>query len=257
MESAARVFAGELCRSDLSMKGDDGDSAAWVVTPCGAWCRLLFIAGALTEVRESGDMLHCRVADPTGTFVLTLGGRTSSLATAILGLPVPSFVSVSGRAQMYRKDKEVAISIRPEHIQSIDRQVRDQWVVTTAEATLCRLEQMFSAMKGTCSDDRVMVALRHYTPTPGQIAELARMAEDAVQRVKPSAITPAREEGDTRQQVMKIIGEHQGPRGIAVEDVIAKAGEEGISQAEVLAAIESLIVEDECYQPQKGYVRPL
>jgi DNA replicative helicase MCM subunit Mcm2 (Cdc46/Mcm family) len=116
---------------------------------------------------------------------------------------------------------------------------------------------MFSAMKGTCSDERVMVALRHYTPTSERVAELARMAEDAVQRVKPSDTTPVRELGDTRQLVMEIIREHQAPRGIAVEDVITKAGEKGISQGDVLAAIEALIVEDECYQPQKGYVRPL
>jgi hypothetical protein len=30
-----------------------------------------------------------------------------------------------------------------------------------------------------------------------------------------------------------------------------------ISREAVLAAIESLIVEDECYQPQKGFVKPL
>jgi len=186
-----------------------------------------------------------------------LSGRNSPLAGTILGLPVPSFVSVSGRVQMYRKDKEVAISIRPEHILTIDRTVRDQWVITTAESTLCRLEMMYSALKGTCSDERVMVAFRHYTPTSEQIAELARMAGDAVQRVRPSEITPAREQGDTRVRVMEIIREHQDPRGIAVEDIIVSAGEQGISQGDVLTAIESLIVEDECYQPQKGYVRPL
>ena len=125
---------------------------------------------------------------------------------------------------MYSKDKAVAISIRPEHIQSIDRTVRDQWVVTTAEATLCRLELMISAMKGTCSDDQVMVAFRHYTPTSGQIAELARMAGDAVQRVKPSDITPVQEQGDARELVMEIIREHQSPGNCGGRVIVLSRG---------------------------------
>jgi len=158
---------------------------------------------------------------------------------------------------MYRTDKEVIISVRPEHIQTIDRTVRDQWVMTTAEATLCRLEMMYSALKGTCSDERIMAAFRHYTPTAGQIAELARLAGDAVSRVKASVTTPVQDQEDIRRAVMEIIRADHGPRGISVEEVIGTAAAMGVSQGDVLAAIEFLITEDECYQPQKGYVKPL
>jgi hypothetical protein len=56
---------------------------------------------------------------------------------------------------------------------------------------------------------------------------------------------------------MEIIKATSSSRGVAVDEIICQAGERGIGQAEVLSAIESLIVDDECYQPQKGFVRPL
>jgi len=256
MESAARVFAGELSRSDLGVKGDDSDTSAIVVTPSGAWCRLLFIAGALTEVTESGDMLHCRVADPTGSFALTIGGRRSPLAEAVLALPVPSFVSLTGRVHLYRRDKEAVITIRPDHVRAVDRQVRDQWVVTTGDATLTRLGQMLGALKGTCTDEQVLVAFRHYTPTASTLEELALMVGEALHRVQPKEEIVLSTDS-IREMVMEIVRASPGPRGIAVEEVIESAAEQGVAQGAVLAAIESLIVDDECYQPQKGYIKPL
>jgi hypothetical protein len=83
------------------------------------------------------------------------------------------------------------------------------------------------------------------------------MAGDAVLRVKPLETTPARDQEDIPGVVMEIIRADRGPRGISVEEVIGTAATRGVSQGEVLAAIEFLITEDECYQPQKGYVKPL
>ena len=107
MEGAVRVFAGEFCASTLSVQDEDTAGAAWVVTPSGGWCRLMYIAGALTEREENGDMLYCRIADPTGAFDLVIGGRNTAVAEAFKKLPLPSFVTVTGRAQMYRKTEKV------------------------------------------------------------------------------------------------------------------------------------------------------
>ena len=57
MEGAVRLFAGEFSQSTLTVPGEDDKSAAWVVTPSGAFCRQVFLAGALVEVQEQGDML--------------------------------------------------------------------------------------------------------------------------------------------------------------------------------------------------------
>ncbi len=48
-----------------------------------------------------------------------------------------------------------------------------------------------------------------------------------------------------------------GPKGISVDEIINQAAAYGISRESALAIIESLIIDDECYQPLKGFVKPL
>ena len=110
MEGAARVFAGELSRADLTIQDDTAASPAWIVTPGGARCRLLFFAGALTEVEESADTLHCRVADPTGVFDLVTGTKNPPYQV-LAKLPVPSFVTVTGQAFLYRRNGNAVLSV--------------------------------------------------------------------------------------------------------------------------------------------------
>jgi uncharacterized protein len=261
MEGAARVFAGDFSGSTLSVQDPDGQSAAWVVTPGAAWCRQVYLAGAVTEVTENGDMLLCRLADPTGAFTLVIGGRNSPLAGQVRNIPVPSFVTVTGRAQLYRRNDTVDLSIRPDHVVVVDRAVRDQWTLATAEATLGRLEQVRLALQGRSNDAEILVAFRHYANTPEQLHALAEMIGSAVQSIRPvepaAPVQPAVISRHVLELVMEIMKSTSSPRGISVEEIILQAGERGIAPAEVLSAIESLIVDDECYQPQKGFVKPL
>ncbi|MFA4823916.1 MAG: hypothetical protein WC593_02030 [Methanoregula sp.] len=256
MEGAARVFAGDFSGSTLSVQDADGQSPAWVVTPGAAWCRLVYLAGAVTEVTENGDMLRCRLADPTGAFNLIIGGRNSPLAGQFRKIPVPSFVTVTGRAQLYRRNDLVDLSIRPDNVMVVDRAIRDQWILKTAEATLGRLEQVHLAFLGRSTDDHILKAHRHYSHSPESIRALADMVGCAVQSIKPPELI-AVIRSDVRELVMEILKNTSSPRGIAVDVVISQAGDRGIAQTEVLLAIESLIVEDECYQPQKGFVKLL
>ncbi|MFY9800808.1 MAG: hypothetical protein WAK10_06140, partial [Methanoregula sp.] len=203
-----------------------------------------------------GDMVHTRIADPTGVFNLVIGGRKSPLAETIRTLTVPSFVTVTGRAQMYLKEGRVELSVRPDYIQSVSRLVRDQWVITTAQSTLERLFLMNHALQGTCSDDRILVAFHHYSITKTRLRELSSMVESAVNAVRPvECEAPGRP--DVRTLVMDLILTGSGPRGISVDQIIKQSATSGVSQEAVLAVIESLIIDDECYQPQKGFVKPL
>ena len=256
MEGAARIFAGEYNSSTLSIQDDDSGNPAWVVTPGGAWCRSLFLSGALTEVSASGDMVHSRMADPTGAFDLVIGGRNTSLAETFCKIPVPSFVTVSGRAQMYVKNGMVNLSVRPDHVRIVDRLVRDQWVLVTAKSTLVRLSLINLAMEGSSTDTRVLRAIHHYSITRARLQELARMVEGAVQTVHSPAVEITIPP-DIRTMVMDLMAAGNGPMGIAVEEIIRQTTESGASREAVLSAIESLIADDECYQPQKGFVKPL
>lgn len=256
MEGTARVFAGEFGSSTLLVQDEVAGNPAWVVTPGGAWCRFMFLSGALTEVSERGDMVYTRIADPTGVFDLVIGGRNTALAEIFRKIPVPSFVTVTGRAQMYVKKDEMVLSIRPDNVIVIDRQVRDQWVLATAKSTLERLHQEHLALQGGCSDERILAAVRHYSMTKTRLRELALMVEGAVQTVRPpGAESPPKP--DARALILDLITSGSGPQGSAIEEIIATAAMQGVMQEAVLAAIESLITDDECYQPRKGFVKLL
>jgi uncharacterized protein len=256
MEGAVRLFAGEFCQSAHSEPGEDAKSPVWIVIPSGAYCRQVFLAGALTEVREDGDLLVARLADPTGGFDLVASGKTSPVAETLRRIPSPSFISVSGRAQMYRRGTDAILSIRPEYLRSIDRPTRDQWVLATADATLHRLEQVRLTLQNQCSDERVTRAVRLYQMNRARLADMIAMVEGAVMSVKPPETSPDNQT-DVGALIVDFLKAHPGPRGVAVQEIIDALASDGIFQDVVLAGIETLIVDDDCYQPQKGYVRLL
>jgi uncharacterized protein len=256
MEGTTRVFAGEYNGSTLSIQDSDSGTPAWVVTPGGAWCRSMFLSGALTEVTESGDMVYTRVSDPTGAFDLVIGGRNTPLAEIFCKIPVPSFVTVSGRAQIYMKNGIANVSVRPNNLRIANREVRDQWVLATAKLTLGRLNLINHAILNSCTDTCILRAIQHYPITKTSLMKLATMVEDAVQTVRPHGCD-ASVQPNVRTLVMDLISAGNGPRGISLEEIIRRAMESGVSRELILTAIESLITEDECYQPQKGFVKLL
>jgi len=257
MEGAARVFAGDYTQATLSVPAGDTGGMAWVVTPGGAWCRSLYLCGALTEVAEVADVLYCRLADPTGAFDLVAGGKRGAVAEQLRAIPVPSFVAVTGTAQLYRRNGGWAVQVRPEYVETTDRAGRNRWIVTTADMAISRLEGLLSAIEGPQGDDRITRVVRHYGLTREKIRDMAAQIEGALAGACTAPEAQPAATVDISAAIMEIIRTESGPRGVSVEDVIAKAGSLGHSQAAVLAAIETLVTNDDCYQPQKGYVRPL
>ncbi len=223
MEGAARVFAGDFSGSTHSVPADEAGSPAWVVTPGGAWCRSLYLCGALTEVVEITDVLHCRVADPTGAFDIVSGGRRAAITEQIRAIPVPSFIAVTGTAQLYRRNSGDAVSVRPEYVQVIDRAVRDRWITVTADMTLARLERLLAALEGSVGDTRACSVVRHYGLTRERLRGMVTMVESALAGVSAAPVAPPAAEADISAIIMEIIREKSGPRGVAVEDVLASS----------------------------------
>ena len=257
MEAAVRVLAGEFSRSTLGVPDEDRGTPGWVVTPGGAWCRRVYIVGALTEVVDAGDLCRCRVADPSGAFDIVVGGRNATLTVTLKKIPVPSFVAINGNAQIYQKNTTNILTVRPEHIRVIDRAERDGMLLTTAEYTLRRLEELCRALHGDITDDRLATAICHYSLTSAMLLDLITLVEETVGSVRPLDPQTPVEKQEVPAMIQDLLQHVTGPRGIAVEDVIDTLGIRGISKEDVLAALEFLIREDECYQPQKGYVKRL
>jgi RPA family protein len=256
MEGAARVFAGEFNRSTLTVQKAGSQGSTFVVTPGGAWCRLMFVCGALTEVTDHGDMLHCRISDPTGTFDVVIRGFGTELFTMAKKIPVPSFLAVVGIAQMHQRNGVYTLSVRPESIQIVDRTVRDLWIVRTADLTLRRLEDLANALDKRSENPEMQVVTGHYAITQEHLRDLVLMAESALSTVRTS-VPPAQQQVNPRELITTILQEHQGTRGIAIEEIISHAGPAGLSLDAAKAAIEEMIREDECYQPQKGFIKLL
>ena len=256
MEGAVRVFAGEFNSSTLTVKKSDPDGIPRVVTPGGAWCHFMYLIGALTEISENGETLLCRISDPTGVFEIVIPRLRSELFTIVKKIPVPSFVAITGMAQMYQRKGLCMLSVRPESVQTVDRTLRDIWVLRTADMTLDRLENLAKAMRGQPVDPLSRTVMEHYQTTPETVQELIRMVESVLSSVGtsvPSVQSPVK----PNELIFGIIREHQGISGISVQDVIAHATLQGVSADTATEVIKDLISQDECYQPQKGILKLL
>jgi hypothetical protein len=69
--------------------------------------------------------------------------------------------------------------------------------------------------------------------------------------------TCTEEQPDARLLIIELLKARPGPRGVSVQEIIELLGTRGVFQDVVLKAVEALIVDDECYQPQKGFIRLL
>ncbi|MDD1712881.1 MAG: hypothetical protein LUQ69_06925, partial [Methanoregulaceae archaeon] len=113
------------------------------------------------------------------------------------------------------------------------------------------------ALKGLCTDSGILQVCSHYNLTLKDLQDMAGMIASALTSVRSLKEMEGPVQADLREMIMEYIRTTSGPRGVAVEVILDIARLKAVPPETVLAAIESLIVEDECYQPQKGYVKPL
>lgn len=258
MEGLARIFAGEFNRSTLSIQAPDSSGSSYVVTPTCARCHDIYISGALTELTGSGDMIRCRLADPTGVFDLVIGGVRSDIADSFQRLSVPSFLTVIGQAQLYRKNGQCKLSVSPDSVQVVDRTVRDIWVLRTADLTLDRIEYVADLLRGKMVDDKIRACIEHYKITQQSLQEYVSIVESALASVQiPSNLVEPTPTIDPRELIVGILKEKQGTSGIAIDEVIALTNLRGVPEETSRGVINNLIRDDEVYQPQKGIIKLL
>lgn len=148
-DPAWRVFAYEFNKSALQVKEDDESGASCVISPTGAKINRIFVVGVLTEVehvRSSDDLWRARIADPTGTFTVYAGKYQPEAAAFFAHADVPQFVVVLGKARLYTRDETTYVSIWSKEINPATETVRNNWVISTAERTLDRLEALKTAL---------------------------------------------------------------------------------------------------------------
>lgn len=257
MEGAARIFAGEYTKARLPLYQVPGRGDR-VLTPSGACCHLIFLSGTLTETEQRGpDRWYGRVADPTGVFEVRANRPDAVNREVLRQIEPPAFVTVMGEAQFFSGTKDSGPGISLIQIQVSDRVIRDRWILRTAEISIARLVTLSEMIRSGCGPAGcATAAILQYTITEENIRELAGMVGHALSSTAPTMETIPDRDG-IKENILAIIRESAGLKGIPLPDLITKAGRSGIGEREVREAVRSLIEEDECYQPAKEVFKPL
>ena len=169
-ETAQRLFAKEFNDSKFNVhsksdevSNDGGHAPNFIVSPLGSKINRLFIAGVVTEIDNIGtehDLWRARVVDPSGAFIVYAGQYQPEAAIFLSTLEVPAYVSVVGKARIYEpEDGSVFVSIRPEDINVIDSDIRDRWIVDTAELTLDRIDAFSIALESDLTGSKLVEQL--------------------------------------------------------------------------------------------------
>ncbi|MDD5616217.1 MAG: DNA-binding protein [Candidatus Methanoperedens sp.] len=211
-EVAWRIFAWEFNRSTLHISEGDERAPNYIITPTGVKCNRLFIVGVVTEVENIGkdnSLWRGRVADPTGVFTVYAGHYQPEAAIFLSELNIPAYVAVVGKARKFEpEDGSVYTSVRPEDINNADEELRDRWVLDTAERTLERINYIEDALssgksgndlkeyllgKGTNAvlADGAVKAIEHYKDLDKTIAELKNAVIHAIEAVASDRETKA------------------------------------------------------------------
>ncbi len=250
MEPAERVFARDFSAARQTADSGDGRDGSYVVTPTGAWCRRLFIVGALTERRGSGEIVQARIADPTGTFRVSADWQSPDAVETLGCIEPPAFVAVTGRAALTGTGERAHATVDAEAINVVDRTVRDIWVLSTAGATLDRLEALRDG-----DGERAAAAVRLYGTTAEDIREVAAMVRTALASVRPDLAVGEIAPVVGRDLLFAAIEEGGGARGIGFDDAVAAGVRSGLSAREARTALEELLAAGECYQPASGMIK--
>jgi len=239
MQAATRVFAGELTLQG-SRVVDDGAGLV-LLTPSGARCGRLFIVGACTEVREHSGRIEARIADPTGTFLISAYPDQPAVFDRLRSITPPAFVAVTCAVRARNASSQPQFSLVPESIAPATRHSRDLWVLVTAEHTLDRLEELDSL-----------------SPAPSAyIPEIAAMVRSALETVHTGENEGPAVTIDPRQVVMEILAGGSGPRGMPVDVLVESGLKHGLSEEAVRRIVDELRAEGDCYAPTTGYVKLL
>ncbi|MCU0631570.1 MAG: hypothetical protein MUC66_01175 [Methanolinea sp.] len=252
-----RVFAREYNESRVRFGESESPSYSAILTPGGAICTDLFCAGALLERQgRKGELMYARLADPTGAFGLHID-RTDQAAAGILeSMEIPCFATVIGEARMTGAGGMSRCTVRVREIREVDRYVRDSWVLRTAGLTFGRIEDLYAALNCERSDARIESMITHYHLDVPRLRDLALMVKEAIKGVNAAQPVNSQEKRP-EETVLDIIREHGGKNGITLEEITRRAARQGLGPLEVGRAVESLLQDDECYQPARGVLKLL
>ncbi len=205
-EPAVRIFAQELSRVEIQLvKKEDakGDRFApsYCLSPTGARINRVFICGALTEVDEidtqNASFVKGRLVDPTGAITIMAGQYQPEVAAILRQLSdkIPLFAAVVGKLNIYKpQDGGCYVSVRPEDLHVVTREIVDIWIGETAKCTIERIKALKELMAAGKYTEEQNAVISNYNPQIDELKCMVRIAigKEASNDYKP----PGMNDGD-------------------------------------------------------------
>jgi RPA family protein len=282
-EVAKRVFAKEFeaCReleksARSASEAADAKSPNLLISPVGLILNRVFAVGVLTELDSIGtqnEMWKARIVDPTGAFTVYAGQYQSDASIFFSTVQVPAFIALTGKARIYEPEPgSVFVSIRAEEANVVDEEIRNRWVVDTAEQTVDRLEAFSDALASGYHGE----TLREYLLERGISEELAEGISIALERERSprefakqlrasvreglrvlsfESEAPAGAKADQKEFVLELLREMGGGRGVDYATFVDAAVSKGVPEELVEEVVRSLLAGGQCYEPKIGIIR--
>jgi hypothetical protein len=282
-EVAKRIFAREFeaCRElEKSVRSDSGTtdskSPNLLISPLGLIINRVFVVGVVTELDNIGtqsEMWKARIVDPTGAFTVYAGEYQPEASIFFSTVQMPAFIALTGKARIYEPEPgSVFVSIRAEEVNVVNEDIRNRWVVDTAEQTVERLEVFSDALASEYHGEK----LREYLLEKGVSSELVEGISIMLdQELAPYEFTKLlrasiREglktldfnleddtgaKADQKEFVLELLREMGGSKGADYAAFISAAISRGISEQVVEEVIRALLAGGQCYEPKIGIIR--
>lgn len=280
-EVAKRVFAREFeaCRElEKSARSDpeafDSKVPNLLISPLGLILNRVFVVGVVTEldnIGTQGEMWKARIVDPTGAFTVYAGQYQPEASIFFSTVQVPAFIALTGKARIYEPEPgSVFVSIRAEEANVVDEEIRNRWVVDTAEQTVERLEAFSDALASGYHGEE----LREYLIEKGVSSELAQGISIALERERApqefiKLLQASIREGlkaldldggtgdkaDQKEFVLQLLREMGGSKGVDYAAFVDAAISRGIPEQIVEEVIRALLAGGQCYEPKIGIIR--
>ncbi len=281
-EVAKRVFAREFeaCRElEKSARTDseaaDSKAPNLLISPLGLILNRVFVVGVVTEldnIGTQGEMWKARIVDPTGGFTVYAGQYQPEASIFFSTVQVPAFIALTGKARIYEPEPgSIFVSIRAEEANVVDEEIRNRWVVDTAEQTVERLEAFSDALASGYNGEE----LREYLLKKGISSELAEGIFIVLERERaPSEfiklLRASIREGlktldldsegtgakaDQKEFVLELLREMGGSKGVDYAAFMDAAVSRGIPEQVVEEVIRALLAGGQCYEPKIGIIR--
>jgi RPA family protein len=282
-EVAKRIFAREFeaCRELEKPERDDSEAADsktpnLLISPLGLILNRVFVVGVLTELDNIGtqsEMWKARIVDPTGAFTAYAGQYQPEASIFFSTVQVPAFIALTGKARTYEPEPgSVFVSIRAEEVNVVDENIRNRWVVDTAEQTIERLEAFSDALtsgyrgeklreylleKGISSEftEGIIIALERER-SPDEFAKLLRSSvREGLKTLDLDSETSTDAKADQKEFVLELLKEMGGSKGVDYAAFMDAAASRGISEQVVEEVIRFLLAGGQCYEPKIGIIR--